>query len=682
MACLSLNVLDSSYTYPAPVGSIITTVNLEMYLKIFAYNASVILKLLPPLGPLETCEAEMLGEASMGQSEARWTGDFVLYPHVSYGAKCLLYNGPTTAQFSSWQLMVEVPSTASTGTLYFESNVTSTKYLVIPVLAGGQILALHPFLGAWQVLMVRMVTPVRDGFSLLHWKNSAHQWHLWSPSGYSFGFEGFGACSNFWPLSASALPPLPFTSCLTMEGGIQVHIEPSEGGFQANEVYAFQVSVENPRTFPIENRWTMWLMEDTMPLAQMEDVPSVLSSVTSALRPNDPQEIYDTSFRLYEKQIFIHSILAEDAMAGRNNKVQVEFTLSTPLRLGDVLVLTAPSAFAWVRPAVLYDATTATAAVAAFPAGLPEVPTFAAWMLRVDVLGNAMADVMYILVAMVINPTVQDWKGIDEDLNYWQLESLYQHTSFTRGESRRDFGVKKGFDVVGGLKHCAAQPSNRLRGMESWVSLTFQVAVPVGLQSWRQEDAPAKLRISLPNGFLLPVDASTCSDVLQRSADPETPQLRTVQFPRVYGPLPLLEGLVCTLTEKVLTVEFLPHVALLPSTVYAFRLRVISPTLDQVRGRFWSLQTVNFNDVEKESCTIDLWDSSGLLPDLPVPSVSAMPTLTVAYVLPLTRLPNASKVATLVIQASEGFAFPRSCAKEEVVECIGCLDQNYTLCMK
>ena len=41
-----------------------------------------------------------------------------------------------------------------------ESNVTSTKYVVIPVLAGGQILALHPFLGAWQVLMVRMVTPV------------------------------------------------------------------------------------------------------------------------------------------------------------------------------------------------------------------------------------------------------------------------------------------------------------------------------------------------------------------------------------------------------------------------------------------------------------------------------------------------------------------------------------------
>ena len=38
----------------------------------------------------------------------------------------------------------------------------------------------------------------------------------------------------------------------------------------------------------------------------------------------------------------------------------------------------------------------------------PQVPTFAAWMLRVDVLGNAMADVIYILAAMVINPTVQD----------------------------------------------------------------------------------------------------------------------------------------------------------------------------------------------------------------------------------------------------------------------------------
>ena len=46
--------------------------------------------------------------------------------------------------------------------------------------------------------------------------------------------------------------------------------------------------------------------------------------------------------------------------------------------------------------------------VASVRATSPQVPTFAAWMLRVDVLGNAMADVMYILVAMVINPTVQD----------------------------------------------------------------------------------------------------------------------------------------------------------------------------------------------------------------------------------------------------------------------------------
>ena len=28
-----------------------------------------------------------------------------------------------------------------------------------------------------------------------------------------------------------------------------------------------------------------------------------------------------------------------------------------------------------------------------------------------------------------------------------------------------------------------------------------------------------------------------------------------------------------------------------------------------------------FVEVEKESCTIDLWDSSGLLPDIPVPEV-------------------------------------------------------------
>ena len=38
----------------------------------------VTLALLPPLGPLETCEAEGLGQAQMGSSEAHWSGDFVL----------------------------------------------------------------------------------------------------------------------------------------------------------------------------------------------------------------------------------------------------------------------------------------------------------------------------------------------------------------------------------------------------------------------------------------------------------------------------------------------------------------------------------------------------------------------------------------------------------------------------
>ena len=61
-----------------------------------------------------------------------------------------------------------------------------------------------------------------------------------------------------------------------------------------------------------------------------------------------------------------------------------------------------------------------------------------------------------------------------------------------------------------------------------------------------------------------------------------------------YNPNSLQQSVI--LCPEVLTVEFLPHIALLPSTVYAFRLRVISPTLDQVRGRFWSLQTLNFND--------------------------------------------------------------------------------------
>ncbi len=58
---------------------------------------------------------------------------------------------------------------------------------------------------------------------------------------------------------------------------------------------------------------------------------------------------------------------------------------------------------------------------------------------------------------------------------------------------------------------------------------------------------------------------------------------------------------------EVLTVEFLPHVALLPNTIYAFRLRVISPTLDQVRGRFWSLQTLNFNDAAGIWWNVVIW---------------------------------------------------------------------------
>ena len=41
-----------------------------------------------------------------------------------------------------------------------------------------------------------------------------------------------------------------------------------------------------------------------------------------------------------------------------------------------------------------------------------QVPTFAPWMLRVDVLGSALADVTYSLVAMVTNPSAQEPWGV------------------------------------------------------------------------------------------------------------------------------------------------------------------------------------------------------------------------------------------------------------------------------
>ena len=55
------------------------------------------------------------------------------------------------------------------------------RYFVIPVLAGGQVLPGHPVLGRWQVIYVRIVTPARDGFSLLHWTQPSHTLQAFFP---------------------------------------------------------------------------------------------------------------------------------------------------------------------------------------------------------------------------------------------------------------------------------------------------------------------------------------------------------------------------------------------------------------------------------------------------------------------------------------------------------------------
>ena len=54
-------------------------------------------------------------------------------------------------------------------------------------------------------------------------------------------------------------------------------------------------------------------------------------------------------------------------------------------------------AFAWVRPAVLYDATTATAAFAAFPAGLPEAQGNEKWRTKTVWCGSTCCKLWLIL---------------------------------------------------------------------------------------------------------------------------------------------------------------------------------------------------------------------------------------------------------------------------------------------
>ncbi|CAJ1426990.1 unnamed protein product [Effrenium voratum] len=668
---MTLDVLNSSYTYPAPMGSIINRVELAIQLKVLAAGARVVLELVEPRSArIETCEP-VPGFARLGSrgvpemtmvsaaAAAVWrmgNGLPAMYPHVTYRASCLVYNGPQTAAFSSWRLSVEVE--VGSETISFQRLLRADRYFVIPVLAGGQVLPGHPVLGRWQVIYVRIVTPARDGFSLLHWTQPSHTLQVSAPAA---GFFVPGACPGFRPLRGS-LPPLPLSSCQRVgETMLEIRIDAQEPGFEPGQTYAFQSSVQNPSTLgeAVDNGWSFLLLDDQdLPIASMENVPSVLSAVTAALRPNDPAELHDTSFRLFKKQLSVLAITAEDPIAGRATKVQLEFVLTTPLRTGDALIVTAPSLFRWVQPAELHFPGTA----ATFPALEPDVNSAAPWMLVAGVLGDALAATAYVLGATVLNPGFESWDAVEAELNYWQLETIHRHTSFWSLESRRDTGMRKGYAVVGPLQHCVAVPSSQLLNVESWVSLTFQASEPVGVQSWRQPELPSTLRISLPNGFLLP-EGQGCSGLIDR-ADPQYPQLPLLKFPFAYLPLPLEEA-TCSATLETLQIGLQ---RLLPHYVYTFRLRVVSPRQDQMRGRIWALATLTVEGSVRESCTMEAWPSANSLEGLSLQPTLAMPTLPVSLVLQGLALPN---VSLIEVQAA-GVRFFHNCAAPGLPgQCVG-----------
>ncbi|CAE7328929.1 prs [Symbiodinium natans] len=696
---MSLEVLSSTYKYPAPMGSILSRVEIELKLGVFAPPGpgSVILELLEPEDArMETCEP-VAGIAWLGESppdmsvtgtasRASWhmeygaRRNFIIYPRVAYRTACWVYNGPSPLMYSTWRLAVEV--LVENSALTFDAHASSYQYFVVPAFAAAQILPTHPVLGKFQVLLIRAALPERDGFSLTHWRTPAHRLQLLAPNGFAFPD---GPCPDFWPMSS--LPPVPRTSCtaaVPKPRAVDVQVD-LEAGFEPGQSFAFQISVENPpesfwstasadELLLHASGWSLTLIEGNgMPVALMENIPSVRSSVTAALRPNDPASIYDSSFRLYKKQISILAIFAEDQRAGQTTRVQVDFMLQTPLRTGDSLVVTVPSLFSWVMPARLYDPLT-TGSLQRFPTIEPEIDAAAAWILRVAIQGTARAEVSYAIAADVINPSSVEWTALDAAFNYWQLESLYRYLPFESFESRRDVGVRRGYDVIGALQYCAAAPSSRLRGFDSWVSLSFQLAEPLGVQSWRQPELPSSVRVLLPQGFsVFPAEqGNNCSSVL-KMADPESPKLPVLQFPRGYSPLPDLDSFVCVsnvertdLTLAFSDVSDSAGQRLLPHVVYAFRLRVQSPRFDQIRGQYWSLETLTAQGQVRQSCSVDAWELSDLLAGVSGSGLSGMaPTLETTFTLQMQGSALDAFSATqlsLELQAPVGFVFFRDCA--------------------
>ncbi|CAE8669160.1 unnamed protein product [Polarella glacialis] len=732
----SLSVLSSSYPYAAPLGARLTRVEVELRTCVFAPpgQGAVVIDLLEPTSArIETCEPveglPRLGEVAPevttpgGEfSRVRWlleppsgTGSFIAYPRTRYRLSCLIYNGPIPVSYSRWRLGVEVQ--VANETFSFASNLTSTNYLVSVPLAAAQIVPTLPLLGRWQTIFVRVVLPVRDGVSLIHWTSGAWRLLMTAPLGYELPE---GSCPGFFPLTESALPPLPLSSCMGVDPkphALEIVIDRREPGFEPGQTYAFRVTVKNPGVdhfagksdsgltteekqgqITDDNSWSLKVLgePDGQVVTLLENVPAALTGTTAALRPEEASQLHDSSFRLCRQPLVVVGITADDPRLGAITIVVLEFQASTPLRNGDLLLVTAPSAFAWVEPVKLNTKLFSQASglgTQPFPGREPQVLSGVPYMLRVTVNKGLQARRTYGLAVNITNPSAAQWGAIDAGMNYWLLETFFGFSSIMAAENRRDSGVRQGYSLLGSLHHCSFVPVSRLRGVETWITVTFQLSEPLAAHSFRQPSLPSQLHLQLPKGYYFPATVpaalaalertfGNCSGLLEPDASQDSPQLRVAQFPHPYLPLPDISSFTCSLdgaadVARTLTVELATQytIALMPHRLYAFRLRVVSALYDRIRDTRWVLQSRNRDGETREICYAEGWPGADALPlatsRLPDITQAVLPTgvatLSFAFAAgSLALLPelNATSGAVLVqmqVQAPSGYAFLRDC---------------------
>ncbi|CAE8735337.1 unnamed protein product, partial [Polarella glacialis] len=199
-------------------------------------------------------------------------------------------------------------------------------------------------------------------------------------------------------------------------------------------------------------------------------------------------------------------------------------------------------------------------------------------------------------------------------------------------ENRRDSGVRQGYSLLGSLHHCSFVPVSRLRGVETWITVTFQLSEPLAAHSFRQPSLPSQLHLQLPKGYYFPATVpaalaalertfGNCSGLLEPDASQDSPQLRVAQFPHPYLPLPDISSFTCSLdgaadVARTLTVELATQytIALMPHRLYAFRLRVVSALYDRIRDTRWVLQSRNRDGETREICYAEGWPGADALP--------------------------------------------------------------------